>query len=325
MYKTLGIFIPFFNIVFFIALMFLPTSLTPWPVVWIYSTFILLTEPVLKISEGIVLLNFVMRKSQSAADEIEKDEYSSSNLYKGVILLFSSLCYGVSASLTCEIFNSGTNSQLICLFIIICFCLAAHNMMLMAHEGIVSDCAFTCLLNIGVLYMVMKETSNTISEPTAWKQILKTSTSTMDIVYNIVFTNTDNAQKAIVFFQRFITPVFGVCLLIRLNSILFIVKKITRNFFQDQEEETIISLEEEIAPPWKSPFMLKVAVIFMFTQLCVVHFSDWEEKTLNVVLKLVCPPDLVLSRLLQIITFSLFYMWRLYRAEDWTWNIWLTP
>uniref|UniRef100_A0A2C9LKP2 Uncharacterized protein n=1 Tax=Biomphalaria glabrata TaxID=6526 RepID=A0A2C9LKP2_BIOGL len=327
-----GILVPFFNVIFLIALMFLPISLAPWPIIWIYSTVILLTEPVLRIAEGIVLLNVVMRKSQSAADEIEKDE-ESSNLYKGVILLFSSICYGLSAALVYEIYNAGTYNQRICLFVVLCFCLAVHNMMIMAHEGIISDCAFCCLVNIAALYVMMKEVEqrNThLTESTLWKTEIPTSSwttifgglSASSIFSNILYTNKNKAHTAINIFQRFFSPLFIIGLLIRLYSILFIVKKMTRNFFQDNDDEiTLDDLDDDLVPPWRSPLLLKVAVIFMFTQLSVIYLFDWAPG----MTKLFWPSDLVVSRLLQIIIVILFYIWRLYRAENWTWNIWLTP
>ncbi|CAL1543919.1 unnamed protein product [Lymnaea stagnalis] len=325
--------IPFFSLILFVLLIFIPITLTPWIVIWIYSNIIFLTEPFLKIAEVIVILNFVMRMSQSAADEIERDESSSFN-YKGAILVASSLCYAVTASLAYDIYQSAASSQVLCLFLIILFSIALHNMMWMAHEGIISDCAFTCLVNVAVLYTMYTETeqiSSPLVEPLTWKQSFQTKQSVINIITSIIFMKLDNAQRAISFLKRFFTPLFLGLFAIRLYSILFIVKKVTRNFFQDEDEIlTVKDFEEDTDSPWKSPALLKISIIFMLTQFTGHFLEDWSGQTSSDTWLLnategIWPSQLLISRLVQIMAVNVFYMWRLYQAEDWTWNIWLTP
>ena len=106
------------------------------------------------------------------------------------------------------------------------------------------------------------------------------------------------------------------------------------NLYFTQDELDITLLEEDetqlsYLSPWKSPVMLKVAVIFMFTQLTTVFLSECSGMFLDRVSWLpfagaIWPREIILGRILQIAAANCFYMWRLYRADDWTWSEWLT-
>lgn len=87
----------------------------------------------------------------------------------------------------------------------------------------------------------------------------------------------------------------------------------------------------EILSPYCSPLLLKVSIIFMVTQLTSLflwqssgHFlsilTDWMPFTLTI-----WPQEVLIGRILQILSISMFYMWRIYCADDWIWCNWLTP
>ncbi|BFZ18679.1 hypothetical protein BsWGS_21718 [Bradybaena similaris] len=333
--KILFRIVPLLNLILFIVLMNLPISLIPLPVIWLYDQVIWLTEPVLMIAEVILPQNFVMRWSQSAADEIERDDKAC--LYKGGILLFSSLCYAVTASLAYEIYIAAAPNQVLCLFIVLFLLVALHNMMLMAHEGIISDCAFCSLISVTILYIMVIETqqvNSPLAEPLMWKQSSLSKWSIRVIFSSIINMSSTNAQRSVEFLKRFVTPLFLGLLAIRLYGILFIVSRATKNFFQDRaddiSETTYIDDEIDQAnfSPWKSPLLLKVSTIFMLTQFTSHFLEEWSGQVrlpwLALSDKYKFPPELLVSRLVQIVSVNAFYMWRLYYADNWTWNPWLS-
>ncbi|RUS85734.1 hypothetical protein EGW08_006528 [Elysia chlorotica] len=332
--------IPLLNIVLLGVIVYLPVSITPWPIVWVYTRIMWLTEPMLMVAEVILLLNYVMRMSQIGADEIEENEDSAFK-YKAAILLFSSMCYAVTASLAYDMYLNATPSQVLCLFVIVFLMIAAHNMMLMAHEGIISDCAFFCLLSTGITYIMVLETrqiSSPLAEPSLWTQSPLANSSVVNIMYSILHMTSSSAQRSVLFLKRFFTPLFLGLLAVRLYGILFIVNKVTRNFFQDDKnspdcfEETVRDDFEEFSP-WKSPLLLRLSIIFMLTQMSGQFLEEWSGQTSSVAgfsylasaSKNIWPREILFGRLIQVSSISGFYMWRLYRANDWTWNPWLTP
>ncbi|GFR73761.1 hypothetical protein ElyMa_003877200 [Elysia marginata] len=332
--------IPLLNVLLLGGLVYLPVSVTPWPVVWLYTRTMWLTEPLLMVAEVILLLNYVMRMSQHGADEIEQDE-DSSYKYKGAILLFSSLCYAVVASLAYDMYLNATPSQVLCLFVVVFIMIAAHNMMLMAHEGIISDCAFFCLLSTTIVYVMVVETSqisSPLTEPFLWTKSPIAKSSVVNIMHSILHMTSSNAQRSILFLKRFFSPLFMGLLAVRLYSILFIVNKVTRNFFQDDKDsphsfEVTEREDFEEFTPWKSPLLLRLSIIFMLTQMSGQFLEEWSGQTSSIaglsylasVSKNVWPGEILIGRLFQVAAISCFYMWRLYRADDWTWNPWLTP
>ncbi|XP_005094950.1 uncharacterized protein LOC101847809 [Aplysia californica] len=337
--KILFSVIPVLNLLLLGLLMYLPVSLTPWPVIWLFDKLIWASNPVFMISEVVLVQNFVMRRSQLAADQIEQDD-DSAVAYKAAILLFSSLCYAVAASLAYHIYTHATGSQILCLFVTLSILIAIHNMMWMAHEGIISDCAFCSLVSITVLYIMVFETqqiSSPLPEPLIWKKTSFTRSSFVSIIYWILNVSSANAQRSILYLHRFFSPFFLGLLAVRLWSILFIANKMTRNFFTDrgngesEDMETVIQdFDERDKNPWRSPLLLKLSIIFMLSQFTANFVLEWSGHDtsfswLSAVTKRVWPSEVLIGRMMQILCVNCFYTWRLYRAEDWTWNSWLTP
>jgi len=324
------------NLLLFVLLLYLPVSLTPWPVIWLFEMVLWVSNPVFMLSEVILVQNFVMRKSQLAVDQIEENNDSEFS-FKAAILIFSSLCYALAASIAYEIYLNATGNQLICLAVTVSIIIAIHNMMLMAHEGIISDCAFCSLVSISVVYVMMIETQQITSplpEPPVWKTASYARSSVASIAYWVVKTNSANAEKSIRYLQRIFSSFFLGLLAVRLYSILYIVNRVTRNFFTEKEDDeccdmqTVLDdLEESHTYPWRSPLLLKISLIFMLCQFTTHFLSElsgrhplWPAGNEGVWLV-----QLMLSRIAQVVVVNAFYMWRLYRAEEWTWNPWLTP
>lgn len=74
-------------------------------------------------------------------------------------------------------------------------------------------------------------------------------------------------------------------------------------------------LEEEITP-WKSPLTMKLAVVFMFTQMTSNLFYESQGVTIlntfpfNAVRNFY-PKDIIFGRVVQMIGVNCFYIWRL--------------
>lgn len=74
-------------------------------------------------------------------------------------------------------------------------------------------------------------------------------------------------------------------------------------------------LEEEITP-WKSPLTMKLAVVFMFTQMTSNLFYESQGVTIlntfpfNTVRNFY-PKDIIFGRVVQMIGVNCFYIWRL--------------
>ncbi|XP_041347038.1 uncharacterized protein LOC121366798 [Gigantopelta aegis] len=332
--KVLYSVIPYLELCLLAGLLLLPINLTPVPLIWLYDKLIWLAEPVLLLAEVVLAQNFVMRCSQRVADNIDDDDENAPK-WKALVIVFSLICYFICIWLVVNFCLESTSIQLWLVFLVLVVLITMHNMMWMAPQtGIVSDAAFCSLCSIVVLYAMIEETRHVrqpLNVPTAWNKSY--SKSFVDVFYSIAYMSAESATKAVLFMKKFLSPFFLVTVGIRLYSILFIVDRVTKNFFQDQDDIDIMTEEEEIELsyllPWKSPLMLKVAVIFMFTQLTTVFLSECSGLFLTKVSWLpftgaIWPREIILGRILQIVAANSFYMWRLYRADDWTWSEWLT-
>ena len=100
-------------------------------------------------------------------------------------------------------------------------------------------------------------------------------------------------------------------------------------FFQDEDYMIEDFDEEELAQLYRSPLTIKLSVIFMFTQMTVNLF--YETRGISLVtswpftyISDIYPRDIVFSRIVQVIVVNIFYIWRLYYADDWTWSEWFS-
>ena len=110
----------------------------------------------------------------------------------------------------------------------------------------------------------------------------------------------------------------------------------TNNLFLSSQSDSFEVTEREDFEeftPWKSPLLLKLSIIFMLTQMSGQFLEEWSGQTSSLpglsylasASKNTWPGEILFGRLFQIVSISGFYTWRLYRADDWTWNPWLTP
>lgn len=295
---------------------FVPVNLIPWPMIWLYDKLLWVTGPVLMITEIILAVNFQMRCSQMAIDRIEEDDSPG---FKLIIILFSSGCYALMASFLYEIYSTGSTTHYLLLLLVLVMCVTVHNMMWMSQDGILCDAAFTCLCTVSILYAMKEETTlinSPLKTPSTWFQY--DPKMSMFYLGTFIFNSTvDSAGMAIGFLMKFLRPFFLLTLGVRLYSILYIIEALLKkdvlqhDFSMDSDEY----LEEQITP-WKSPLTMKLAVVFMFTQMTSNLFYESQGVTIlntppfNLVRNFY-PKDIIFGRIVQMIGVNCFYIWRL--------------
>ncbi|KAL3858142.1 hypothetical protein ACJMK2_012752 [Sinanodonta woodiana] len=330
--KIMYYIIPYLNIgSLFIVMCLIPMNLIPYPVVWLYDKLLWYSDPLLQLIEVILALNFVMHCSKRATEMIEENEEEAWK-WKMLLTVFSAFCYAMMVSLGLTIYKEGSNYQFWLLLFVICssFMLAAHNMMWMSQEGIVSDVAFVSLCSMVAIYVMKEETDllhHPLETPSSWRRYNRAQ-SVFSLGLAIINTTVGNASLAVQFLLKYLSPMFLVLLSVRLYSILFIIHRVIKKFELEPEksfEEDVVS----VALPWRSPVIVKFAIVFMVTQSTICLFyqctslaaePSWWSATLDKI----WPQDIVLGRILQIIMVNCFYIWRVYRSEDWEWSDWFS-
>ncbi|KAK6192481.1 hypothetical protein SNE40_003939 [Patella caerulea] len=321
--------VPYSQIILLVILAYLPINIAPWPIVWIYRVILHVTEPVLLWLEIILVQNYIMRCSQRVIDEWDSDEPAT----RALLIGFSSVCYGISAAFGWSIYTESSSIHIWCLLFVIIVFIMIHNMMVIAPQGILSDAAFCGLCSVFVLYAMIQETNiiqHPISTPPSWNRVEKSSF--VQILIYILKLKMEYAVEAIQLLSKFLTPFFLITMAIRLYSILFIMDKVSVNILQDEdEEESTLILEDELLydiSSWRSPLLVKLAVIFMFTQLSVLFLLEISgQRQIDTKwlpwLNQIWPTQILFGRVSQLFAVNGFYMWRLFCADDWTWSEWL--
>ncbi|KAH3890564.1 hypothetical protein DPMN_014649 [Dreissena polymorpha] len=93
-----------------------------------------------------------------------------------------------------------------------------------------------------------------------------------------------------------------------------------------QNDDLDLEDMETGAAPWRSPTLMKCAIVVLVTQYTVRLFERSSSRHMPFTwLDTVLPDDVILGRVLQVLLGNCFYIWRLYRAEDWQWSHWLSP
>lgn len=326
--------LPFLQASLFILLAVFPLLWLPWPLVWLYGQLLWLLEPVLLVAEAVLAQNIIMRIGQGLAEKIENEEYST--VSKVVITLFSATCYAFAASGCWEMYKNNTSVQNGFLLVLSLLVLAVHNMFWMAREGVISDAAFCTVCMVAALGAMVVETQQIrepMQAPALWARSRSVARA-VDLVTTLL--NVQSGSRGVSFLMNVVlTPFFMLSLAFRLYSIIFIVSKVTQNFYQvEGETELTILDEDEILDPmaaWRSPLLLKLSVIFMLTQLTAIFLWEASGQYLATLehwvpfgLK-IWPQQILVGRIVQIGSLFGFYVWRLYCAEAWTWCEWLTP
>ncbi|XP_061166487.1 uncharacterized protein LOC133175399 [Saccostrea echinata] len=315
--KSLHSVVPYLSFGLWVLIVYyVPINLIPWPVIWLYDKLLWITGPVLMITEIVLALNFQMRCSQRVCVRIQEDD---SSLFKLIIILFSAGCYALMASFLYEIYSTGSTTHYLLMFLVLIMCVAVHNMMWMSQDGILCDAAFTCMCTVCILYAMKEETTlinSPLKTPSTWFQY-DPKQSMFHLGLFIFNSTVDSAGLAIGFLMKFLRPFFLLTLGVRLYSILYIIESMNRidELQREYSWDTYEYLDEEITP-WKSPLTMKLAVVFMFTQMTSNLFYESQGVTIlntfpfNLVRNFY-PKDIIFGRVVQMIAANCFYIWRL--------------
>ncbi|KAL4223201.1 hypothetical protein ACF0H5_016673 [Mactra antiquata] len=329
--RSLHYVIPYLNLcILTLLIIYVPLGVFPWPVIWLYDKILWLSEPVLLTVEIVLILNYVMHCSRRCAENIEESEEDAWK-WKCLLTVFSAACYALLAILVMVVYKEGSNVQFWFVLFVLCFSvlLAAHNMMWMSQEGIISDVAFVTLSSVVILYTMKEEitiSNHPLTKPTAWYRYHIKSSIIEEVNY-IIHTSVENGRYAMNYLLKFLNPLFLMLLGIRLYSILYVIQRIVKKFGFEEEEtdlEEFLSLESS---PWRSTLSVKCSMIFMLTQYTIRFYYQCSGMTVlpvqwNNIINMVLPHDVLLGRILQIIVLNSFYIWRLYCSDEWQWNYW---
>ncbi|WAR01887.1 hypothetical protein MAR_008445 [Mya arenaria] len=74
---------------------------------------------------------------------------------------------------------------------------------------------------------------------------------------------------------------------------------------------------DEDSSPWRSPFLVKVAVVILVTQYTTQLYDHSCSHTTPAWPWSLLPNDIIVGRVFQVLLGNCFYIWTLYRADDW--------
>ena len=122
----------------------------------------------------------------------------------------------------------------------------------------------------------------------------------------------------------------GLCRIWSGNNVSFLMRRLINFLLQETEEDEDLT-EDFDSPltPIHSPLIFKFSIIFMITQSMsrLFYFSSGRSmfpQSWSKLIEPIWPQEVLFGRILQFIVVNVFYIWRLYRADDWQWSSWFS-
>ena len=122
----------------------------------------------------------------------------------------------------------------------------------------------------------------------------------------------------------------GLCRTWSENNVSFLTRRLINFLLQETEDDEDLS-EDFDSPltPIHSPLIFKFSIIFMITQSMsrLFYFSSGRSmfpQSWSKLIEPVWPQEVLFGRILQFIVVNVFYIWRLYRADDWQCSMWFS-
>ncbi|XP_069134931.1 uncharacterized protein [Argopecten irradians] len=291
-----------------LGLSFVAVSLIPIEVVRFYEIFLWVSEFGFQMAEFPLLLNHMMHVNRTIKEKM-KGNYMYFLVSKVLVICSALLWYTLTASLWVTISKEGSSEQQSLLSLVHVLCLTVHCIMLMSEKGILSDAAFSSLCSVALVYAMKSESTNALAV-----------THAMDI-----HTQHDKFWH---YWSAFLQRDFRLKLVVRVCCIVYITYKITQNPW-DKEESPVYGDQEfpmlgdnrirNVKPPqsinqadkeeqrfWRSLFLMKFAVVFMFIGLSVNLFDVNRGNSVPGFNGNYSP-----WRVLRILAVNVFYLWRL--------------
>ncbi|XP_033123518.1 uncharacterized protein LOC117122139 [Anneissia japonica] len=306
---------PFLKSALFFLLISLPINLVPFVVVWVYDKLIWLSEPALLTLEAVQIVRVTTNLSQRLVQGIQDQPF----LMKSAILVGSGFCYLLSIHIIIFLFSSGSTTQKWLIGVLIIIAVVILVATLLTEEGVITDAAVITLAMCLAMWVMRQEmylVKYPVTEPNQWYRTATEEASFIQVLYTILTQQINKATQAVQFLRNMFSASFLLLIVLRVSSVLSTVWYMSKRNAQD------VYLNEDSSRffKWNAPTALKLAFIFVYTQLVVYNvkrstgFIGYSRRYIDVFTKDVFH-EVGFCRLLQLGVLSLTYLWRLYQAD----------
>ncbi|XP_064618927.1 uncharacterized protein LOC135482633 isoform X2 [Lineus longissimus] len=317
--------LPYAQVFLFLGLMCLPVNLIPHPLVWVYDKILWSSEPLWLAVEAAELVGLCMILSQKLQDKIDERP----KVYKSTILMVSGCCYLGSVFLGLLVLSYGTFAAKWLILVLIAIGIFIHACSIYLDEGIISDASMVTMLMFGVLYAMTTETYSA-NHPIETPPDSKTSLhlSFFKLFFSVTSDKADHGSRAFQFLLKILSPTFLIMVVVRLYCMLSFMKNMVDwSNRDDRDDKNYVDIEDDCSPslvPVQSPFIIRLAFIFVVTQVVTNHIhrmtaddTSWMSWYPEFLYK-----DIILGRVIQIGLMAALYLYQLYSSEnnDEWWN-----
>ncbi|XP_033628321.1 uncharacterized protein LOC117290873 [Asterias rubens] len=316
--------IPFFQTALFGVLLALPITVVPYFFLWVYDKFIWLSEPVFLTIEAVEVVRVSVRTSSRIAEQIEEQPI----LMKSLIIGAAGICYTLTLILGYILLNIGSPAVKWVLGALIIVAVLLLVLTLMKEEGIISDCGIVTLAMVSILWAMQQE-SNTMTHPMKvpedWINSNTDEKSFLQLLLMMATMGYARVTQAFSFLRNLFSASFLLLVAVRVLSVIHVVSLVAKRLTEQSDEYSDSSdgHNEQFPSAWHSPFMVKLALIFVYTQL-VVYNIEVSTKPLSYTasgpIMEVATKGLVqkvgVSRLVQLCVLIGTYIYRLYHPDE---------
>ncbi|XP_077995854.1 uncharacterized protein LOC144449220 [Glandiceps talaboti] len=243
---------------------------------------------------------------------------------KFLMLALAAMCYSLSMSVCVLLRSQDSPIPTWLIFVLWLLALGMLICAVISEAGNIVDVSVVTFAMFAAIWAMNQESNiakHPIQTPQGWYSDDLDKRSFLHLLYSMIMTSlvqVTNISQTFLFLYNLISPSFLLLVGIRVASILHAVSLIPRG---SDEAPSQSYLEEEINTTsllnWKSPLIIKLTLIFVYTQLVVYNIEAYSCKDAignQVFQGLVA--DFGLSRLWQVFVFVAVYIYRLYNYED---------
>ncbi|XP_038054850.1 uncharacterized protein LOC119727033 [Patiria miniata] len=316
--------IPFFQTGLFCVLLALPITVVPYLFLWVYDKLIWLSEPVFLTIEAVELVRVSVRTSSRVAEQIEEQPL----LMKSLILGAAGISYTLSVVMGYVLLSSGSPAVRWILAALIVVSVVLLLLTLMKDEGIISDCGIATLAMFSILWAMQQESNmmaHPMKVPEEWINANTDEESFVQLLLSMATMGFARVTMAFSFLRNLFSASFLLLVAIRVLSVIHVTSLVAKRITEqsDDYDDYSDSQDESLSSAWHSPFIVKLALIFVYTQL-VVYNIEVSTKPLSYTasgpIMEVATKGLVqkvgVSRLVQLCVLIGTYIYRLYHPDE---------
>ncbi|XP_022104596.1 uncharacterized protein LOC110986742 isoform X2 [Acanthaster planci] len=313
--------IPFFQTALFCIILALPITVVPYLFLWVYDKLIWLSEPVFLTIEAVELVRVSVRTSSRMAEQIEEQPL----LMKSLILGAAGISYLLSVIIGYALLSSSTPAVRWILAALVVVSVVLLLLTLMKEEGIISDCGIATLAMFSILWAMQQESNmmaHPMKVPEEWINASSDEKSFLQLLLSMATMGFARVTLAFSFLRNLFSASFLLLVAIRVLSVIHVASLVARRI-TEQSDDYDDSSDEMPPSAWHSPCMVKLALIFVYTQL-VVYNIEVSTKPLSYTasgpIMEVATKGLVqkvgVSRLVQLCVLIGTYVYRLYHPDE---------